>query len=99
MCDPLDTTNKLDMDLFYEVLANPFAIATQYNRDNSYAQYSLKQQCEYMTGDLSEDDAVEKLAALWVDSMGFIWNCVQWDYSSNTEGLQNTEYGQGGEVE
>ncbi|XP_034232343.1 putative serine protease K12H4.7 [Thrips palmi] len=92
MCDPLDTSNKLDMDMFFNILSNPFATATQYNRDNSGAKYSIKSQCKYMKDKKTDDDAAAALADVFVASQYFIIGCIDWTYKANTESLRSIEY-------
>ncbi|XP_026278173.1 putative serine protease K12H4.7 [Frankliniella occidentalis] len=94
MCDPPNTANKLDMDIFYEIIANPFAGASQYNRDGN-SQYSLKAQCQYMAGDLTEDEAVTALGNVFYASQGWIFGCIDWSYKTNTKYLSDVSYSDG----
>jgi len=94
MCNPPNTTNKLDMDLFYDVIANPFASAAQYNRDG-YPQYSLKYQCEYMAGNLTDDQAVAALGNVFSATMEYIMSCIDWSFKSNTQYLKELTYSDG----
>lgn len=92
MCDPLDPTNKLDMDTFFNILSNPFATATQYNRNSGQPAYSIKSQCRYMKNKKTEDEAAKALADVFVASQGWIMGCVDWTYEGNSESLKSIEY-------
>ncbi|KAK3907643.1 Putative serine protease K12H4.7 [Frankliniella fusca] len=94
MCDPPNTANKLDMDILYEIIANPFAGAAQYNRDNSYSQYSLKEQCKFMLGDLTDDEAVQALGNVFTASQ-YPFGCLDLTYKTNTANLKSIEYDDG----
>ncbi|XP_034255544.1 putative serine protease K12H4.7 [Thrips palmi] len=93
-----DLVAKLDLDAFFETLSGPFAHAVQYNRDSTPQSTSnIKYICSFMSGNLTPDQAMAKLANLVLGKNNIPGIYYDWSYRSSITGLQNTAYTQDGE--
>lgn len=88
-----ELTAKLDIDIFFETLSNPFAGAVQYNRDSRpNSPYNIKYICSFMQGnDLTPDQSMQKLAYLVLGDQ-VNGPVLDWSYASSVQSYQETAY-------
>ena len=87
-----ELTAKLDLDVFFETLSNPFAGAVQYNRDSRpNSAYNIKHVCSYMAGDsLTPEQAMQALANLVL--VGQPDQPMDWSYAGQIQLYRQTQY-------
>lgn len=95
LCDPLDTTNKLDVANFFETLAGNFEGVVQYNKDNrdyKGANITMDVLCDMMT-DPKIGSPLARYAAVNNVLLGTTGEkCLDYKYDKFLKDMRSTDW-------